>query len=183
MKGGLVREGARSVDESRSRRGAWLGGLAVCLGGCAPLTFSNSSAVDFEEYSSVYVSVSAPDLGGAYASEYLASHLRESSGFSRVTTDPDVEVELVLHVDVRVTAPPDAPDVIIAISSGDQSSVELSGESESADFDATAAYVATSADGAVIDFGVEEDTSYSTLEAVRDVLDQVDLHYMRPYRL
>ena len=172
----------RGAPPSGSRVG-WLGGLAVLLGGCAPLTFSNSSAVDFEEYSSVYVAVDAPDVGGEYAREYLASRLRESSGFSLVTTDPEVEVDLALHIDVRVTAPPDAPDVIIAISSGEETSVDVSGESETADYDATAAYVATSADGDVIDFGLEEDTSYSTLEAVHDVLDQVDLHYMKPYRL
>jgi len=169
--------------ESSGSRASWIGGLAALLGGCAPLTFSNSSAVDFEQYSSVYVTVSAPDVGGEYAGEYLASQLRESSGFSLVTTDPEVVVELELHIDVRVTLPPDPPDVIIAISSGDETRIDVSGESESLDYDATAAYVARSADGAVIDFGVQEDTSYSMLEVVHDVLDQVDLHYMRPYRL
>jgi hypothetical protein len=169
--------------EKRVVRGAWLGGLAVALGGCAPLTFSKSSSVDFEEYSSVYVSVSAPDVGGAYAQEYLASRLRQSSGFSLVTTDPEVVVELDLHIDVRVTPPPGAPDVVILLTSGDETSIDISGESDTTDYDATAAYVATSADGDVIDFGVQEDTSYSTLEVVHDVLDQVDLHYMRPYRL
>lgn len=174
-------------ERSGSRREVGRAGLAalfgVWLGGCAPLTFSNSAAVDFEEYSSVYVSVSAPDVGAEYAREYLASRLRESSGFALVTTDPEAAVELGLHIDVRVTPPPDAPDVIIAIGGGDETCVDISGESDSADYDATAAYVATSADGAVIDFGVEEDSSYSTLEAVHDVLDQVDLHYMVPYRL
>ena len=163
-------------------RAACVGCLAVLLGGCAPLTFSNSSAVDFERYSSVYVTVSAPDIGGEYAGEYLASQLRQSSGFSLVTTDPEVVVELELHIDVRVTPPPGSADVVIVISS-DEGSVDISGESETADYEATAAYVATSSDGAVIDFGVQEDTSHSTLEAVHDVLDQVDLHYMRPYRL
>lgn len=169
-------------EKSGSRVG-WLGGLAVLLGGCTPLTFSNSSTIDFEEYSSVYVTVSAPDVGDEYAREYLVSHLRESSGFSLVTTDPEVEVDLMLHIDVRVTPPPDAPDVVINITSGDETSVDVSGEGETADYDGTAAYVATSADGDVIDLGVQEDTSYSTLEAVHDVLDQVDLHYMKPYRL
>jgi hypothetical protein len=168
--------------QRRGNRRAWVG-LAVLLGGCAPLTFSNSSAVDFEEYSSVYLTVSAPDVGGEYAREYLASQLRQSSGFSLVTTDPEVVVDLELHVDVRITPPPGSPDVLILITSGEESGVDISGESETADYDATATYVATSADGAVIDFGVQEDTSYSTLEAVHDVLDQVDLHYMRPYRL
>lgn len=161
----------------------WLGGCSLWLGGCAPLTFSNSSALDFEQYSSVYVTVSAPDVGDEYAGEYLASRLRESSGFARVTTDPEVVVDLMLHIDVRVTAPPDAPDVIIAIGSGDETGVHISGERETADYEAMAAYVATSADGAIIDFGAQQDTSHSTLEAVHEVLDQVDLHYLRPYRL
>jgi hypothetical protein len=167
----------------RGVRAGWVGTLAVFVGGCAPLTFSKSSSVDFEEYSSVYVTVSAPDVGGDYAREYLASRLRQSSGFSLVTTDPEVAVDLELHIDVRVTPPPGSPDVVILINSGDETGVDISGESETADYDATAAFVATSADGDVIDFGVQEDTSYSTLEAVHDVLDQVDLHYMRPYRL
>lgn len=147
------------------------------------MTFSNSSAVDFEEYSSVYVAVSAPDVGGAYAREYLASRLRESSGFALVTTDPEVAVDLALHIDVAVTRPPDAPDVVIVINSGEESSVDSSSQSETPEYAATAAYVATSADGAVIDFGVQEDASHSTLEAVQEVLDLVDLHYLKPYRL
>jgi len=164
-------------------RGQWqtlAGGCMVWVASCAPLTFSNPGGLDFERYQSVYVSVDAPDLGGEYAEQYLASQLRENSGFARVTTDPAVPVDLTLEIFVRVTAPPDTSTLIIAFGDGD---IHADSDDEDDDYDATAAYTATTEDGAVVDFGVQEDSSFSALEAVQDVLDEVDLRYLKPYRL
>lgn len=148
---------------------------------CAPLTFSEPGAIDFERYRSVRVSVEAPDLGGGYAAQYLASRLAESSGFVEVTTNGAIDVDLLLMVDVRVIAPPDdSPDVVITFGSD---AVHVEGEDGDPKYAATAAYIGQTPDGTVVDFGVEEDSSDTVLEAVQDVLDQVELHYIEPYRL
>jgi hypothetical protein len=55
--------------------------------------------------------------------------------------------------------------------------------SESAAHDGDAAYLAITPDGTVVDRGTEADTSEFPDEVVEDVLDEIALHYIRPYRL
>ncbi len=170
---------------SRLSRALALAGTVQCAAllalSCAPLTFSEAGAIDFERYRSVRVSVAAPDLGGGYAAQYLASRLAESSGFVQVTTNEAIDVDVLLLVDVRVIAPPDdSPDVLIIFGSD---AVHAEGEGGDPKYAATAAFTCQTQDGTVVDFGVEEDSSDTVLEVVQDVLDQVELHYIEPYRL
>ena len=134
--------------------------MAVVLAcGCAPLTFSEPGAVDFERYPSVQVVVDAPFLGDPSA--YLAGALRESSGFYHVTSGAE-PTDLILTVQVSVTE-----DLL----------------SDDLEYDAQATYRATTPRGSVVDEGAEDDTSSTPSEAAEDVLDEVSLRYIRPYRL
>ena len=134
--------------------------MAVVLAcGCAPLTFSEPGAVDFERYPSVQVVVDAPFLGDPSA--YLAGALRASSGFYHVTSGVE-PTDLILTVQVSVTE-----DLL----------------SDDLEYDAHASYRATTPRGSVVDEGTEDDTSSTPSEAAEDVLDEVSLRYIRPYRL
>jgi hypothetical protein len=140
--------------------------LALALGspmGCAPLTFSESAALDFASYRSVRVEVLPSFTDPTYATQYLAEELEHSSGFESVTTDPAERVDLVLRVQVAVTSEVD----------GD-GEIQYEGEAE---------YVATTPRGAVVAQGSEDDRSASPSEVVEDTLDEVALRFIRPYRL
>lgn len=141
-------------------------GLALVLGAsvaCAPLTFSESPVLDFESYRSVRVEVVPSFTDPGYATQYLADELAGSSGFEQVTTHPSERVDLVLEVQVAVTSELDSDG-------------ELSYEAE-------AEYVATTPRGVLVVRGSEDDTSASPTEVVEDVLDEVALRFIRPYRL
>jgi hypothetical protein len=140
-------------------------GLVVLALGCTPLTFSKEGEIDFDAYSTVYVSVDAPVL--VDGSEYLARELRESSGFERVTTDPGETVRLVLEVDVAVT----------------QRSIANDDGTTDVKYDGDAHFRATTPDGTVVLEGDETDTSESEGEAAEDVLDEVALRFLAPYRI
>jgi hypothetical protein len=129
--------------------------------GCAPLTFSEPGAVDFERYQSVQVVVDAPFLGDPSA--YLAGALRESSGFYHVTSGAE-PADLILTVQVSVTE-------------------RIPSDDNDLEYDAHATYRATTPAGSVVDEGTEDDTSSTPSEAAEDVLDEVSLRYIRPYRL
>ena len=147
--------------------------LALCVSvssfGCAPMTFSNDGAIDFSKYRSAFV-----EGDGA---EYLAGELSEISGFEWVTTDPTVKVDLDIRVSVFLE---------------EHRTCECEPESDcddtcsctcESDHEATAAYIAQTPAGALVDSGAENDTSETPLEALEDVLDEVALHYIRAYRL
>jgi len=147
--------------------------LALCVSvssfGCAPMTFSNEGAIDFSKYRSAFVEGDGAD--------YLAGELSEISGFSWVTTDPTVNVDLDIRVSVFLE---------------EHRTCECEAESDcddtctctcESDHEATAAFVAKAPSGALVDSGTENDTSETPLEALEDVLDEVALHYVRAYRL
>lgn len=139
--------------------------VALPSAGCAPLTFANDGAIDFERYRSVLVS----ELGGAngtYAAEYLASELRRYSGFQAVTTDPRHDVDLRLDVSITI-------DEHVSIVSDGDIDVEYRG---------TASFTARDAGATVVDAGIVTDTSESFGEALEDVLDEIAHHYLLPYR-
>lgn len=131
--------------------------------GCAPLTFSEPAELDFTTYRSVRVVVDPSFTDPAYATEYLAEELRNGSGFERVTTAAREPVDLVLSVQVAVSSDVDGD--------GD---IEYEGEAE---------YVAATPLGVVVAQGNEDDTSASAAEVVEDALDEVALHFIRPFRL
>lgn len=145
----------------------WLAVCSMALGsfGCVPLTFSEPGAIDFERYRSVFVDVNPGELDPT-PSEYLAQELREVSGFERVTTDPGEVVDLLLTVEVYV-------DIVVK-EDEDGSSVEYDGIGE---------YTARTPGGSVVDSGAEDDSSISYEETQEDVLDEIALHYIAPYRL
>jgi hypothetical protein len=152
--------------------------LAGSVLSCAPLTFSHEGAIDFERYRVALVQEVPTDAfsGGDWA-DYLARELHGTSGFELVTTDASVEVDLVIVVSTFVV-----PEVTCECE--DYCDVECYSDCVcETEFDATASYVATTPAGAVIDEGTESDTSSTWDEAVEDALDEVALHYMRPYRL
>jgi hypothetical protein len=138
----------------------------LTLANCAPLTFSNEPAIDFGVYRSVRVEVTAPDDYAGYAETYLVDQLGQSSGFTRVTLDPTALTDLVLRVDVAVSEDVD-------IDSEGDLDIEYKG---------SALYHATAPDGSLVDSGEKEDTSEFELEVVEDLLDEVEYHYIAPYR-
>ena len=150
------------------RRGAKLSAALWFASGvfaCAPLTFSEPGAIDFERYR-------VARIEGDWAG-YLAGELAASSGFAAVTTDVTARVDVVIHVTVGVL-----PDVVCTCEEPCQCNCVCEEE-----YDATASYVATTPDGVMVDQGTESDGISSAAEAIEDALDQVALHYIRPYRL
>jgi hypothetical protein len=142
-------------------------GLALAvllwLPGCAPLTFSEPPRIDFERYRSVRVSVNPSFTDAAVATAYFAEALRQGSGFAYVTTNPAERVDLLLDVQVDVTT---------SFDNDGQVSYEGNGS-----------YRATTPTGTLVDRGKEGDQSRSAGEVVEDVLDEVALHYLAPFRL
>jgi hypothetical protein len=139
-------------------------GMGACA--CAPLTYSDAGAVDFEKYRSVRVSVTS-SLDSLRATDYFAHELRAESGFSQVTVDPSEEVDAVLDVSVSAT---------LETNENDDSDTDD-------DYSSEANYRLASPADANVDSGTTTDQSASEEEAIEDALDQVVLHYIRPYRL
>jgi hypothetical protein len=142
----------------------------LALAHCAPLTFSNEPAIDYGSYRSVRVDVVATNGHSEYASQYLAQQLARTSGFDRVTRDPRVATELLLQVDLSVSES-------IEIDVDDEGDVDIDTE-----YEGSASYHAIARDGTLVDSGSREDTSELELEAVEDLLDEIEYHYMAPYR-
>lgn len=138
----------------------------LSLAHCAPLTFSNEAAIDFDTYRSVRVEVSAPGDYAGYCETYLVDQLRSSSGFTSVTLDPSVPTDLVLRVDLAVSE-----------------DIDIDGEGNlDVDYTGAALYHATAPDGSLVDSGEKEDTSELELEVIEDLLDEIEYHYIAPYR-
>jgi hypothetical protein len=138
--------------------------MSTCA--CAPLTYSEPGAVDFGRCRSVRVSVasSVDPVGATY---YLADELRAVSGFAYVTVDAAQPVDAVLTVSVSTL--PEAET---------RADGSLDGY-----YSSEANYRLFSSHGPSLDAGHTSDSSESEWEAIEDALDQVALHYIRPYRL
>jgi hypothetical protein len=136
--------------------------LSLALGAqaCAPLTFSDAGEVDFEAHRSVYVDVRS-GVDDPVSSDYLASELARSSGFEMVTTDPNSAASVDLFVDLALT-----------------SSLEDDGNIR---YDGHASFELRSGE-AIVNHGHENNSGRSPNEAVEDVLDDVSLHFIAPYR-
>jgi hypothetical protein len=150
----------------KTARFALLGLPLLTLAHCAPLSFSSEPALDFAAYRSVRVEVTAPGDYAGYAETYLVDQLGQSSGFTQVTRDRSALTDLVLRVDLAVSE-----------------DIEIDSEGE-LDIDdvGSALYHATAPDGFLVDSGELEDTSEFELEVVEDLLDELEYHYIAPYR-
>jgi hypothetical protein len=140
------------------------------LSGCVPITFSREPALDFEVYRHAAVQVSLSGFVDFYndtsASVYFAAELDELSGFERVSVGNTEAADVLLTVSVTV-----------------REWVDYSGDYPEYSYDSDASFRATDPNGVVIDSGHVSDSSESPGEAVEDALDEVTLHYLRPYRL
>jgi len=139
-------------------------GMSACA--CAPITYSDAGAVDFATLRSVRVRVTSP-IDSVAATLYLASELRELSGFSRVTVESTVAVDAVLEV--YVSTLPEAQ-------TRDDGSIDSYYSSQ-------ATYRLSTPRDPAVDWGHTSDQSEYEWEALEDALDQVAVHYIRPYRL
>lgn len=138
--------------------------VAASSSGCASLTFSEDAPIDFERYSSVSVAVATNVTGPDVASEYLAKGLRELSGFESVTTAAGAVTDL--RLEVRITTSP-------------VDDLDIDGEANGrADYTARDAST-----NSVVDSGSEDDISDTAWEVQEDVLDEVALHFIAPFRL
>lgn len=137
---------------------------AATSAGCAPLTFSEEGAIDFERYSRVEVAVESNATTDGWATRYLVDELRASSGFVQVDAVPSPSADLFLGVTVFVGAGDDDDD-------GDAS------------YASVATFEAWDAQGRLVDSGSESDESSGPIEAAEDVLDEVVLHFIAPFRL
>jgi hypothetical protein len=148
--------------------GSWILVLLVTCAatstGCAPLTFSEEGAIDFERYSRAEVAVESNATTDGRATQYLVGELRAFSGFAQVDAAPSPSADLLLNVTVFVGAGDDDDD-------GD------------ATYASVATFEAWDAQGRLVDSGSESDESSGPLEAAEDVLDEVTLHFIAPYRL
>ena len=141
--------------------------LLVPLWGCVPLTFSREAAIDFEAYPHVAVQVSLHGKQASYIdvnpTDYLASQLRAGSGFETVSEGTNAAADLTLDVHVTVTF---------------EGSWQFLG---------AARFTAVNRSGTLIDESEIRDRTYfiweGSTEATEDVLDEVALHYLDPYRL
>jgi hypothetical protein len=142
----------------------------LALAHCAPLTFSNEPAIDYGSYRSVAVDVIATNGHSEYASQYLVDQLARTSGFALVTPDSRVRTDLRLEVD-------------LAVSQNIEVDIDAEGDVEIAtEYQGSAVFYAIASDGTLVDSGSREDTSEYELEAVEDLLDEIEYHYMAPYR-
>jgi len=151
--------------------------LALCAG-CAPLTFSNESSVDFQTYQSVRLELGGPD-GSRRQHDYLEEELRVHSGFRRVTRDPAELVDARLLVELSAESDHEAEDILVDI----LFDTEEEEDSEPPSYSAYVSYRLEAADGSLIDVGATSAEAADSFEAAEAVLDLVVLHYLRPYRL
>lgn len=159
---------------SRKFAPAWLRATTACVAvatcsvSCAPLTFSDDGAIDFQEYSSVRVELETREFDNKIVYEsYLVGEMRRVSGFDTVTADPGRASDVVLSVVMTVTT---------------ERSTDDDGEPDYS-YTAEAHFVSFSSEGEELDRDVVSDTSYSFNEAVEDALDEIATHFIRPYRI
>lgn len=143
---------------------------ALLLQSCVPLTFSREAPIDFDVYRHVAVQVSLHGLASSYddqsATVYLASELQADSGFDTVSIGDAASADLLLSVSVTMTE-----------------LVDTSGDSPDYEYQADASFRAIDPNGTEIDSGYVSDSNEFPDEALEDALDEVTLHYLRPYRL
>jgi len=145
-------------------------------GGCAPLTLSNDASIDFTAYPSVSLELGGPD-GSERQRAYLESELREHSGFRHVVPAGAAENEASARLSVELTLDSSYDGLVIVLLSTEE-------EQEGISYSAAVSYRLFARDGHVIDSGAEsvnDEDSY--FNAAESALDQVVLHYLRPYRL
>jgi hypothetical protein len=145
----------------------WLRLLALlfALSGCAQLTFSKDEAIDFDSYPSVRVNVTSPN--SVADTEYLASELRAGSGFTTVITSSGEATSLSLNVSLQMA---------------EEVSVDGDGNIDSS-WVGEAIYTATDAAGQLVETGSIDDSSEFPSELAEDLLDEVALHYLKPFRI
>ena len=147
-----------------------LGLVALLSQGCVPLTFSREAPIDFDAYRHVAVQVSVHGLGSSYddqsATVYLASELQADSGFETVSIGDTASADLFLNVSVTLSE-----------------LVDNSGDTPDYEYQADASFQAVDPSGNEVDSGYVSDTSEFASEAIEDALDELTLHYLRPYRL
>jgi hypothetical protein len=131
----------------------------TCATSCAPLTFSKEEAIDYSDYPTVRVEVWIGSYENQDAAQYLVEELQESSGFDEIVFGPRMASDAVLIVDVWVT------------------------QVDEDKFESSASYELIDSQRRLVDRGEVDDESVSAREAVEDVLDEVALHYHRPYRI
>jgi len=151
------------------RRGCCVLLALWALSGCVPVTFSRDPALDFDVYRHAAVQVSLSGLGvydDSSATVYFAAQLDEQSGFERVSVGNTEAADVLLTVNLTV-----------------REVVDYSGDYPEYSYDSDASFRATDPNGVVVDSGHVSDSSESPGEAVEDALDEVTLHYLRPYRL
>ena len=142
----------------------------VSLWGCVPMTFSREPALDFDTYRHAAVVVSMHGIAASYddtsATVYLVSELQAGSGFETVSPGVSDAADLTLHVDVTLTQTVSAD--------GDQIEYEFASDTR---------FTAVDRAGNLVDSGETFDSNEFATEAVQDALDEVALHYLKPYRL
>jgi hypothetical protein len=151
--------------------------LVVLSAGCAPLTLSNEASLDFAEYPSLSFDLGGPD-GSLRQSAYLASELREHSGFRSVTLASASQIEAAsAHLTVELSVQASIEGDLLAAIFADE-------EEDDVTYSASVSYWLSARDGRRLDAGgeaVQEETTFN--RAAESALDQVVFHYLRPYRL
>jgi hypothetical protein len=144
----------------------WVGLLVALVVGCTPLTISHEGVIDFEAYPTVFLEpilVDGRDLrlnDGTSLRDYLSDELDAESGFKRVVRDPlDARVVLQVSLSASESRPDEAPE-----------------------WDVSASFSLRAAEG-LLTQGEVSDDSKSLDEALTDTLDEIALHFLRPYRL
>jgi len=164
-----------STHSFRSRLRALALPLLLGGSGCAPLTLSNDASIDFAAYPSVSLELGGPD-GSERQRAYLESELREHSGFQRILPARAAPNEASAQLSVELTLDSSYEGLIELLSTDD--------EQEEITYSASVIYRLFARDGHVVDSGgesVSDEDSY--FGAAESALDQVVLHYLRPYRL
>lgn len=151
--------------------------LVLLSVGCAPMTFSNEASFDFAEFPSLSFELGGPD-GSRRQSAYLASELREHSGFRSVVPASANGLETasaLLTVELTVQASIEG-DLLVAIFADE--------EDDDVSYSASVSYWLSARDGRRLDSGGDSVQDETTFErAAHSALDQVVYHYLRPYRL
>jgi len=76
-----------------------------------------------------------------------------------------------------------ATDLVLEVELAVSEDIDIDGEGDAhIEYEGSARYRALTLDGTRVDAGEKEDTSESELEAVEDLLDEIEYHYLAPYR-
>ncbi|MBU0550995.1 hypothetical protein KKF91_21240 [Myxococcota bacterium] len=154
--------------------------LAALLVGCMPMTLSHKGNIDFKRYRAVYVQPIALTGDGVFpgndgaSQAYLIDALQRDSGFSEVVGNPNALVDVVLAVSIDVDRSIDYSD------DNDDDDYNYGSEYE---YEAQLRFVLRTTNGVVLAEGSESESSRDYKEAMEDVMDDVALYFLRPYRI